>query len=344
MANNDFFTLEIGERSIKFFDGFWEGQLINVKNLSYIDLPFPFFAEERSGNLENTAKLIKNTLNGLKINKKKVNIIIPDAYTYTQILEMPNLNEKELISAIKYQADQFIPLPIDEINLDLEVLSKNENENSLLVLVVAASKKLITRIEELVQLCTLIPNQLENQISSFGRFLEKSSSYFFKNIEDSPIAFINLDLTNSSIYLFDKNTSLITKVHNFNLGFNLFVKEIKINTSLENDKIYNLLSSFNFNIKTNFNLELIISPIIKQFIFEFKKIIPSNTLIFLMGESFRFPALADILSKEPTLQIKNFNPYPILKSSPQVEHYKNNLSFFVTTFGGQIEWKKELIF
>jgi len=337
MSNTSFFTLEIGEKSLKILDGQITNQQIEVRSLNYVDVPFSLFTDQTLNISNQISEIIKKTLSGLKINKKKVNLIIPDIFTFSQILSMPILNERELISAIKYQADQFIPLPIDEINIDLEIINKNEKEKNQLILVVAASKKLVEQIEEITQLSGLIPNILENQLTAFNRFLNKFSLPLLKNTASEKILFINFGLNSTSIYVFDKKLSLITKIHNFNLGYNLFTKEIQINTSLDNEKINQLLASYELENKNPIEVESIISPAINQLIFEIQKIFIPEMELFLIGDIFRFPALSSILSKKMNLKIDIFNPKTVLKSNPQIENYKNKLSFFVTTFGGQIE-------
>ena len=338
MSNADTFTLELTENAVKIFDGNINQKQIEVKKISLLDnLPFSFFIQDTTTDSnQNFSEIIKKNLTALKIDKRKVNLIIPDAYTYSQIISMPTLNEKELISAIKYQADQFIPVPIDEVNLDLEIIHTNEKEKKILVLVVAAPKKIVNRIEELIQISGLIPNILENQLSSFGRFINQFS-YFISQESSSNLLFINLGQNSTSLYLFDKSISLISKIHTFNLGYNLFLKELKINTLLEDDKVKQLLSSFDLNSKNPVNVETIITPAIKQFIFEIKKIFTSNINGFFIGEIFRFPALSLIVSKNLGTSFPIFNPSPIIKKDQLIDHYKDSLSFFVTTFGGQIE-------
>jgi len=338
MINSEVFSLDLTDTALKIFDGQINQNDIKVEKISLVDgLPFLFFTQETPDVIQKLAETIKKTLNGLKINKKKVNFIIPDTYTYSQILSMPALNEKELITAIKYQADQFIPLPIDEVNIDLEILYQNEKEKNLLVMVVAAPKKLANKIEELINLSGLIPLSLENQLSSFGRFLAKFSSFFTQKFSQK-IVFINLGHNSTSLYFFDPTISLISKVHTFNLGYSLFFKELQINTSFDNKKINELLSSFDPKSKNPIDVETIITPVTKQFVFEIKKILSPNMGFFLIGEVFRFPALPTILSKNiNSTSFSIFDPYPLFKPDPQVDHYKNFLSFFVTTFGGQIE-------
>jgi len=336
MSNPGFFTLELTDNAVKIFDGNISQKQIEVKKISLLDnLTNSFFSQDTIDSAQKFSEMIKKSLAALKIDRKKVNLVIPDAYTYSQIITMPALNEKELISAIKYQADQFIPLPIEEINLDLQIIYNNEKEKKILVLVVAAPKKLVNRIEELTQLAGLIPNTLENQLSSFARFINQFA-YFVSQNNSSHILFINLGQNSTSLYLFDLSISLVSKIHTFNLGYNFFLKELKINTALEDAKIKELLLSFDLKNKNPVDVETIISPAIKQFVFEIKKIFTSNMNGFFIGEIFRFPALSAIISKNLGASFSIFNPFPIIKQDQQVDHYKDSLPFFVTTFGAQI--------
>jgi len=339
MGNIDQFTIELIDDGIKIFDGQINQKDIKTEKITFIDnLPFSFFTQDVPDISQKLADQIKKAVTGLRIGKKKVNLIIPDAYTYSQIIPMPTLNEKELISAIKYQADQFIPLPIDNINIDLEVIYHNEKEKNLLVLVAAVPKKLASRVEETIELAGLIPLSLENQLSSFGRFINQFS-FFLKQNSSQKNLFINLDKNNTSLYFFDQSLSLISKIHTFNFGYNLFLKEIQINTSFDYNKISEILLTYDPKNKNTLDLETIISPMLKQYIYEIKKIINTQADVFLIGEVYRFPALSYFLNKHIDLPISFsvFNPYPLFKPNPQIDHYKDKLSFFVTTIGGQIE-------
>ena len=123
-------------------------------------------------NIEDEVTQIRKLIGSLKISKN-VSLIIPDALTYSQILTMPFLNEKELISAIKYQADQFIPMPIEE-TIDIEVIEEitgeNKKEKSLL-LIVAAPKKVIEKVQTTAELAGLNPESVENELRNQSAFI-----------------------------------------------------------------------------------------------------------------------------------------------------------------------------
>jgi Tfp pilus assembly PilM family ATPase len=87
MSKTDFFSLEITDNTIKIFDGEILPKEIVTKKISLLDnLPFSFFAQDTPDNSQKFAEIIKKLVSDLKIGKRKVNVIIPDAYTYSQIL------------------------------------------------------------------------------------------------------------------------------------------------------------------------------------------------------------------------------------------------------------------
>src|SRR3989339_1843428 len=138
-----------------------------------------FCSADDEKNLDIQAQRIKKLVDSLKITKKNVNVVVPGSLTYSQILVMPQLNEKELVSAIKYQADQFIPMPIEETNIDLEIIDEYKAEGKLLILIVAAPKKLIEKIQTTVELSGLVPESIENELSASSRLISQFNKKFF---------------------------------------------------------------------------------------------------------------------------------------------------------------------
>ena len=179
MADN-FFSLDIDEKFTKLAEAKKSGDVLEVTALGKTETSEFFYTGNLEKNIEAEVTQIKKLLETLNITKKNVNLIIPDALTYSQIVSMPLLNEKELISAIKYQADQFIPMPIEETNIDIEVIDEDQQEKKVLLLIVAAPKKVIEKIQTTVELAGLNPESVENELSSNSRFLAS----FYRNILD----------------------------------------------------------------------------------------------------------------------------------------------------------------
>ncbi|MBI2051949.1 pilus assembly protein PilM [Candidatus Roizmanbacteria bacterium] len=344
MASN-FFCLDLGESYIKVADIIKKGDLFEAVNLGMIETDQTFFRGESEKIIEKQAAIITKLLAQLKLVKKNVNIIIPDSYSYNQFVQMPHLNEKELLSAIRYQADQFIPMPLEEINLDIEIIREDEKNNKLLTLIAASPKKITEKVEKLIEYAGLAPQSIETEISAVGRTV----SEIFKKIQapsqtTSGILLININLTTSSLYFFDHREGLLTFSFNFNVGYNLFLKEIQVNLNVDQKKAEELLKNFGFAKNTSYELQTILTPVIKDFLSEIQKAL---TLLkekgasqigkmYVFNEALRFHAVEEIIKRYFAIPTAPFDLYPFFVKNNVVESFKNQLGFFVSSVGGNL--------
>ncbi|MCX7881304.1 MAG: pilus assembly protein PilM [Patescibacteria group bacterium] len=331
---NDFFSLELGNDFFRLADVEMANNKIKINSLFFQDNTLPIFSNDNEQTIIEEAKIIEKAINNLKIKKNNLNVIIPDYYSYSRIVEMPILKEKELLSAIKYQADQFIPLPLEETTIDLDIIYEDKKENKNLVLIVASSQKLVDKIEKLVQLIGCIPNNLENEISSFSRF----ANIFFQNFYNKNKIFVNIGNESSTFYFYNQQNSLITEVHSFEGGFNLFLKEIEINLNFDRQKAKETLKTIGFNQQSSVNLLEILKPTIVVFTKELEKFIFSlkerqKDMIIDEIVFFNFVCQIPLLEKEleKYLGIKTsiLNLDNFVNQSSLPKNLDNNLAFYV---------------
>lgn len=340
---DSFICIDIGETYVKVADAKKNNNLLEINNLGFTESNNNFFTSSTDKTTEEQAAIIDKLIRGLKITKKNVNIVIPDSYTYSQIVEMPKLNEKELISAIKYQADQFIPMPIDEINLDVEIIYENPTEKKLLVLMVASSKTVIEKVQKAVELAGLIPDSLENELSATSRLLFE----FNKNIIASPTegaVIINMNLSSTSLYFFDPKSFFITMIHNFNVGYSLFYKELLVNFGLDKPKAVEALRNYSQQQQSSIPIDNIITPVIKELSTEIKKFISGISAkyqipikkIFFINEVNLFPFLPQKIETVFTIPTLILNPINFIKKNPLTQSLQTDLPLFISTYGGNL--------
>lgn len=338
-----YFSLEIGERFIKLTDAKKKGEALEIISLAHFDADPTFYVSDIEKTIENQATIIRNLISSNKINKKNVAVVIPDSATYTQILLMPRLNEKELISAIRYQADQFIPLPIEQANIDIEILTDNQNEKKINVLIVAAARQLIEKIQNLIELSGLIPYSVENEVSSTGRFLSEFKN-LFPSQENKHIIIVNFGYNSTSLYLFDPHHSLIKETHNFKLGYHLFLKEIEFNTNYDLKRCQELLKLYQPTQSSSYDIVPIITPVLKEFNMEFKRFLTlvkekhqsSISHVYVINEVSQFPAIVFFIEKTFSLPTKELNPYNICFNNPLTLSHKNDLPLFISNLGANL--------
>jgi type IV pilus assembly protein PilM len=101
------------------------------------------------------AETLKQLFTEQKARGKPVHVALPESLAYTTVISMPNLSDAELASSIHWEAEQHIPVPISEINLEYEVLykpKKGEVGEKMRVLLVGARKDIVNQYVKLFQL------------------------------------------------------------------------------------------------------------------------------------------------------------------------------------------------
>ncbi len=123
---------------------------------------------------EEMARAIAQLVAESKSTATTVNIALPENKVYTKVLDMPNLSDKELSSAIYWEAEQYIPVPLETITLDWKVLKRPEKtntENKMQVLLVGAPTQLIEKYQKILSLAGLTISYIETEILSVIRSL-----------------------------------------------------------------------------------------------------------------------------------------------------------------------------
>src|SRR3989344_998382 len=124
------------------------------------------------------AEAIRKTIGDAGVKLKRVRVALHEALVYTRVIDMPPLSEAELASALSWEAEQYVPVPLSEVNLDWQILGSREMADSdskvlkrrkMAVLLVAAPKVLIDKVVAVAQLAGLEPVGLETDILALTR-------------------------------------------------------------------------------------------------------------------------------------------------------------------------------
>lgn len=173
------FGLDIGTTSIKvvWFLQQKEGLLLSAA-LSASTPPKGMLSESPV-DLEMMAQAIKQIIEEGKIITPYVNVALPENQVYTKVIDMPALSDKELSSAIYWEAEQHIPVPLPNITLDWKVLEKPkeaQTEEKMRVLLVGAPTALLNKYQKILGMAGLTITSMETEILSAIRALISKES------------------------------------------------------------------------------------------------------------------------------------------------------------------------
>ncbi len=126
--------------------------------------------------IESIAFVVKKLWKESGAKTKNVNIALPESQVFTRVIEVPQLSTRELTSAIKWEAEQYIPMPLDQVTVDFSVLrtAAETGTNQMEVLLVASPKALVEKYVTILEYADLTPVAVETEIISVFRSLVSS--------------------------------------------------------------------------------------------------------------------------------------------------------------------------
>ena len=129
---------------------------------------------------ETETEAISKVVKAAGINlSSEVNLALPESEVYTRIVDIPKLSETELNSAIQFEAEQYIPVSLEEVELFHQILTTAEalDSKTMKVLLIAVPKEKLTKVNGLLDGAGLIPHNLETELFSLKRVLSEANRY-----------------------------------------------------------------------------------------------------------------------------------------------------------------------
>lgn len=170
--------LDIGSHSIKLIEIKHDGAKKILLAAGSIPTPPKALNSSVSGDHEAVAVVIRQLMKEAGVKSSSVAIALPESQVFTRVIEVPALSTRELSSAISWEAEQYIPLPLDQVNIDYSILrdAKETGTDKMDVLLVACPKVLLEKYLSIVEMAELIPVAAETEIIAASRSLVSSIS------------------------------------------------------------------------------------------------------------------------------------------------------------------------
>jgi len=174
---NSIIGLDIGSHTIKLIELIREKDGGTLLAAGSTPTPPKALISSLPADHEAVAIAIKQLVRDTGARSKSVNIALPEAQVFTRVIDVPQLSQRELASAIRWEAEQYIPMPLDQVNVDFTVLrdSKEIGANMMEVLLVAAPKALLDKYMHILEMAGLTPVGAETEIIATARALVRST-------------------------------------------------------------------------------------------------------------------------------------------------------------------------
>ena len=145
-------------------------------------------------------------------------------------ISLPEMTEEELSESIKFEAEQYVPFDIEDVNLDFQIIGPKEEPGQMDVILVAVKKDIINEYISVVNEAGLTPIIVD--IDSFA--LENMYGINYEVESDRNIALVNIGASTINMSILKAGISVFTR--DSSLGSNLHTESLQreFNISYEN--------------------------------------------------------------------------------------------------------------
>ncbi len=134
---------------------------------------------------------------GEKIQLKNVMISFPEEKAFMQVIQMPKMDEKELKTAVRFEAENHIPLPMEKMYFDFQIVQPQSNHlDHTDILIAAIPKETADPYISCVKKVGLCPRALEVESMSISRALIKDG------LSPHPVLIIDFGRSTTSLVIF----------------------------------------------------------------------------------------------------------------------------------------------
>lgn len=136
-------------------------------------------------------------------------------------ISLPEMTEEELGESIKFEAEQYVPFDIEDVNLDFQILGPKDEPGQMEVILVAVKKDIINDYVALVKDAGL--NTVIVDVDAFA--LENMYSINYDIEPDSNVALINIGASTVNINVMRGGTSVF--IRDSSMGGNLYTEALQ---------------------------------------------------------------------------------------------------------------------
>ena len=335
MSARTLIGLDIGSTSIKAVVLSKTSVPPKLLSLGEVATPAPGFASDNDLDLTNLSTAIKSLVEGMQSPTKEVAISLPESKVFTRVIyDLPFLSDEDLSSAIRYAAEEFVPMPIQDVNLNWQVIARSAQKgpsSKTVVFVIATPKTLLDKYIRVITGAELRPVLVETEIIAAARSLVAANPF-------SPTTLIiQLGALTTDFAIVHDGLILLTRsISTGGIAITRAIAQLfnfEITQAEEYKKVYGLLED-----QLEGKLVTAIKPIINVIASEAKKVIqayesqnPTHLVkrVVLTGGGAKLPGLVIFFADVLGLEIQEADPWAAISKDPKLA---TKLASQATTF------------
>lgn len=204
--------LDISSTSVKLLELSRHGDRYRVETYAVKALPPNAVVEKNINDPEAVAEVVKAVVKMSKTRLKHAAVAVAGSAVITKVIDMPaGLSEDAMEDQISFEADQYIPFPLEEVNLDFEVLGESpRSPDQVEVLLAACRRENVEARDALLQLADLIPEKVDVEAYSMERAYELIAEQL-EDGEGQVVAIVDIGATMTTLSVLVDGKTVYTR-------------------------------------------------------------------------------------------------------------------------------------
>lgn len=204
--------LDISSSSVKLLELAKKGDKYQVEAYAIELLPPNAVNDKQITDPKAVGEVIARAVNRSGSRAKHAAIAVAGASVISKIVQMPaNLSEQDMEAQIKAEADQYIPYPIDEVNLDFQIVGKSDRGEMVDVLLAACRKEQVEQRCAAIEIAGLKPMVVDIESYAMENACEFLRHQMPEGGKDKTIAVVDIGASNTSVLILHDLKTVYTR-------------------------------------------------------------------------------------------------------------------------------------
>lgn len=238
---NKLIGLDVGNNTIKVASLAKNADTYSLEAIAQIASPPKGISSDAVLDLQTLSQTIKQLIASSRIKTNTVALALPENAVFTKVIEMPQLSQTELSAALKFEMEQYIPLPIDKVKTDWQILGTSEEgqNKTMSVMLIAAPILLLDKYQKIMDMANLTAESIESEIISVHRALLPLISGAVSNM------IVHMGATSTTIAIV--RGGIIKMVFTINQGGDALTRSISIELGFDMQQAENYKRTYGFS-------------------------------------------------------------------------------------------------
>lgn len=218
----DVVGVDIGTTSIKVVQLKGQVGAYQLQSIGIVPLPPEAIVDNSLMDTTSIVEAAKGILNNLDLKGVDVACSISGNSVIIRKISLPAMPPEELEEQLQWEAEQYIPFDINDVNIDFQILSPDENDPSKMSLLLVASKK------DIINDYVAVFNEagLKLVVMDVDAFAVQNAFEINYGIAPADVvALVNIGASMMNLNIIREGTSLFTR--DVQMGGNLYTEEIQ---------------------------------------------------------------------------------------------------------------------